>query len=80
MLKSLPSAIAVLSDSSDGAGDTVRGLTGDGGTLGEAGEGVAGPLVAPPDKLGWMIMASCRRLRTSSAVARCRGVWFSYKI
>ena len=52
MLKSLPSAIAVLSDSSDGAGDTVRGLTGDGGTLGEAGEGVAGPLVAPPDKLG----------------------------
>lgn len=66
-------------DIKEGAGETVgwaEALHGVLGGLGEDGETGGGAL--PPVagvRLGWLIMASCRRLLTSSAVARCRGVW-----
>lgn len=66
-------------DIKEGAGETVGcedTLQGVLGGLGEDGETGGGAL--PPEagvRLGWLIMASCRRLLTSSAVARWSGVW-----
>lgn len=64
---------------SEGAGDTEGwedDLQGVAGGLGEAGEAGGGAPPPPPAglRVGWLIMASWRRLRTSSAVARCSGV------
>lgn len=77
-----PSAPMLLMDMSEGAGDTVdceallEGVPGGFGEAGDTGGGAAPP--AAGAKAGWLIMASCSKLRTSSAVAKCSGVWPSW--